>query len=788
MTLSDSFWRTLSLFWFAFLFCALSLQIQFYNKRDFDTDLSSLTPVVELDDARIAAHRRLSDSVDRRLVIMVGFPNKDEHNISRYLSQIQNHWKAPDDFYPSTWHSLQIDSQLQRFRSEAAEQMTISDQRWMAQADEKEYLARAFNHFLTIGKVPTSAFANDPLGTFEAWVTKRQYHHPIEPADGHWKLYTDDYIWAVMIFQSDRESLRKPSLALYENLSKLRQVAHQLHPDSKVLIQGQPYQEADMAHSIQQDMKVLYFGLFIFIAWLTWFFFKNTKAVLIVIGSMLLSVLCASSLTMGIVGHLHYAVFFIGSLIAAVTASWTSSFFIIVSQHDFSDIHRMQQYLAKRLGLSLLPLLVGSIFLLLFNHPVVEQMGYMFAFGLIVAYFNCIVCLPLFIHSRIRPAKKLFNLVNLVKSMPKLTMVTLQINPPVYLTGFLLLGAFISVGISQLDDQQTQQHSTYPSLRVQKEERQVADLLQLPSSNQYFLIRGNTPEQLLMNEEAFRHSLVYHDQPELKVTCITKWYPSNARRESIHAFNMRAYNSIHDELVTRLQIDIPAPEPLTQRPEFLSWIHSSEATPVSNLFLKLPQGYGSIVEIAGLKEDTLPTLQLINEQQPSATFIDFEADYIDMVQLNRSLLMGLLFVLIVVQSTMALFYFGKGSWRVSFPPILAAGVALAFIGLCNQSLLFFDLLAIVFGYCASVSFSWRLCSKYSSETLSAVSYSCLCLIICGYFVNLSSSPNLHMFGSTLSLVMFVTLILLPFLSFSPDKTSDIQHKLNYSDHQKSLKN
>ena len=781
MNNNDTLWRTATIGWFAVIICLICLQFQFFNKRDFATDLSTLRPSVELDDARIAAHRRLSDSVDRRLVIMVGFPNKDEHHVSRYLAKIQSHWQAPSDFYPSTWHALQIDSQLSHFRDEPAEQMTIADQRWMVSASLDEYLSRALNHFIAIGKVPSTTFSQDPLGTFEAWVTKRQYHHPIEPAEGHWKLYTDDYIWSVMIFQSDRDSLRKPSLALYDNITQLRQIAYKLNPDAKVLVQGQPYLEADMAHAIQRDMKLLYVGLLLFMSLLTAFFFKSTKAVVLILASMLVSVASACCLTMAVIGHLHYWVFFIGSLIAAVTASWTCSYFIIVSQREHPSITKLQSYLAKRLGLSMMPLLIGSALLLMVNHPIVEQIGLVFVFGLAIAYFNSVLCLPYLVRSSFQMSPNLQALVHGIKSMPKLTFKTIQRSPAFYLTTILFFCVFVSMGIGMLKQNQTRQHITTPSVSVQAEENTVSELLQLPSSTRYFLIRGNTPEQLLMNEEAFRHALIYHNQPELKVTCITKWYPSDNRRESIRAFNEHAYERIKTPIKELLGVSIDSPKPLSVRPDFNTWIQSSEATPVANLFLKLPQGYGSIVEIAGLKEDTLPTLNLINEQQPSATFIDFEADHNDMVDLNRSWLMGMLFLLVVIQSTFALFYFGQLSWRVSVPPILSVATAVAFIGLSSKTLLFYDMIAIVFGYCASLSFAWRLCSKFTSETLSAVAYSCISLIICGYLVSLSSNSVLSMFGLTLSLVMCTSSVLLPFLSYQHTPVRNKHSSLHYVD-------
>ena len=175
-----------------FLFCA---QFHFLVKRDINTDLMAMAPQVTVDDARTQAQSILSTNLNNRVLLMVGLSQDRRSEFDSIFEQLQSQWRPPANFQQLPWETLEVNSQLDFYRSIAPRLMNVEDQRIISLSNNQQLLGRAVAALDSVGHLSLIPKSDDPFGFFGDWLTKRLPKNTFLPTGHAPKLFANNKVW-----------------------------------------------------------------------------------------------------------------------------------------------------------------------------------------------------------------------------------------------------------------------------------------------------------------------------------------------------------------------------------------------------------------------------------------------------------------------------------------------------------------------------------------------------------------------------------------------------------------
>ena len=112
------------------------------------------------------------------------------------------------------------------------------------------------------------------------------------------------------------------------------------------------------------------------------------------------------------------------------------------------------------------------------------------------------------------------------------------------------------------------------------------------------------------------------------------------------------FNRVREPLSAVLGYSLKAPNPIQLDVRFEDWLDSPSAQSVRHLWLEVPQGYSSIVQVAGIQDAQIRNLYDLAEHLAGVTFVDMSEMPIRSLLSNRYILyrnfcFGLLFALLL---------------------------------------------------------------------------------------------------------------------------------------------
>jgi predicted exporter len=753
-----------------------------------DTDILALLPSARHDDAVQQAFSHMVDSAQQKVVVLIGAADWQQARqattayeaVSASQPQLLQAMSDDASQLQSSWLASFDQSRLLLLSTEQRRQLQQdTPQQWSQQA-----LANLYGSF---AGPRLGAWQDDPFGLFSGWVQERAQETPVRPRDG--RLYVENggrsYVLLLMNLQQPAFSLsaQEQTLAL---LAAAERAAHAVVPDVDIISAGVILHAAAASSQARSEMTTIGAGSLLGILLLMWLGFRSFKPIALIALSIAIGCLGALSVSWLLFGRLHLLTLVFGASLVGIAQDY-AIYFLCSRLGSAAHVTSRQllRQLLPGLGLMLLAAVIGYLGMAATPFPGLRQMAVFSVLGLLFAWLTVLLWFPALIHpDSLRKTALAHAYGNSIRHWPRLNG-----QRPLLLAGLLLVALLlIASGLSRLhasDDiralQKTPQHLLNDQIRLSK-------MLDMPNPAQFYLVRGDTAEQVLQREEQLRQAL----QPLIGrklisgVQAVSNWVPSlrqqQANRDLIASKlldvgtdvtaplaaiagaideNQHWQQAMRQRLLARTTPLLP--EDFIDAPASQAWRH-----------LWLGQNahrYASIVAVRGISDyHQLPTLAALAPGIEGVQWVDKVADISAVLSDYRQYMSGALVVAYAAIFLLLSWRYRSAAWRVIAPPLSATLLTLALFGLIGQPLQLFHVLACLLLLGLGVDYGIFLQEPGPGERAYAwltVGLSAVSALLSFGLLALSDSPPLHAFGLTMLIGMALIWLLSPCFIASP---------------------
>lgn len=745
------------------------------DRLQLDTDVLAMLPQDASDPAVRQATRRLADSATRRIVVLVGARDwadarragdayasvLDAARLPLALQYRVGNWMADDwlAFFAPYRQSLLTARQVERLS-------THSPQALAGQAVEALYRPVGLPRF--------GSWADDPLNLYGDWLTERAADSRVRPVDGRLSLHADGRAYAVlMLTQQGPAFSMSAQQALMPWLERAARAAQAAAPGVSVYGAGVPLHAAAAASQAEREVHTIGLGSLAGILLLTLFAFSALRPRVLVTLSIGVGLLAAISATALLFGRLHLMTLVFGASLIGVAENYGTNYFAGLIGQPPVLRWRMVREQAPVMALALLTTLVGYLALALTPFPGLRQMAVFSAVGLLASFLTVMVWFP-FLERRPMPVTRLSGAICRVRRLwPRA-----GCNRGTLLTALLVTGLLAAGGwrLQVNDDIRLLQGA--PATLI-SQQLAVSRLLDLPGPAQFYLVRGDSPDQVLVREEALKARLA----PLVEARwirgfqAVSDWVPSAGRQRASAALLRRTLDG--EDGVTALalrRLGEPSPPVRTGGPApqltLERWLAAPVSEPLRPLWLgRLDDGYASVVMLRGVDSpDRLPRLAVLADDLPGVRWVDKVAEVSSVMSRYRQIIGGVIAVSYLLVLAALWRRFGRAAWRALLPTALASLLTVALLSLAGQPLQLFNVLALLLILGMGVDYGIFLLEQPDPETgapFLSVTLGAACTLLSFGLLALSYTPALRAFGLTMLLGIGLAWLLTPMFCSGP---------------------
>ncbi|CAN0624324.1 MMPL domain protein [Burkholderia multivorans] len=777
-------WRLRAAWLLLALAAALYCAWRFAGPSPLQTNLLALLPVTEADPIAEEAVDRLAGALGNRAVFLVTSDNAAHAKAA--AKQLGATLAASGAFSSVTAQLPPFDvSQIARFYLPYRFGLLAPADRPFVAGGEtalQDALARRLYGLPSAGLA--TPLADDPFGWLQHWLAGLPLATSnLTIEDGllvaHRGVSTRVLVVATLpgsAYEADVQRAVRAAVARGEAAVKAAL------PDVTVARTGAVfYAEAARAAS-EREMHAIGIVSVVGIALLMLWIFRLPHLIVLGFVSTALGILCALAATLIVFGKLHLLTLVFGASLIGEAVDYSIQYFVVYlgAQRGWHPQRGAREVLPA-LTVALATSLVGYAILAFAPFPALKQIACFAMVGIATAFASVIWLLPSLLT---RPATRSPHTLFAVAASMLAKWHTL-IGGRRALLVTALLALFAVPGWLRLVSDDDIHLLIQRDRSLVAQEREVGDAVGVDSGSQFFVVRGESPEQVLERAEALGDKLDALTGPS-RVSgwqSVTSFVPSARQQQAdrmlvaAHEFNdpaalraLLARAGFRDEVADGwlaayaksagavLHVDSWLAEPWSQPFRHL-WLGRSASTPGAFAAVVIPQGVSASNEAA---------LIAIAQSLPGVSFVDKAASVSRLFGAYRVdsgiwLAGALPLVLVMLMVRYGL----RGGIEVALPAWLAIGVTLAVFGYARIPLNLFNSLALmlVVGVGANYAVFLREGAMRARTDLGAVwtgvLLSASTTLLSFGMLGMSSMPALRSFGATLSLGIMVSVLLAP---------------------------
>jgi len=498
-------WRWLAVAWLLVLVGLGVQQWQLWAKASrIDTDILALLPQDAHDRLLSDVTRRIADANARQIVVLLGSADAAQTKAAeqafrstvngtspatvergsapllRESGSMEGWFDQARAFYAPYRDRLLTDQQRQRLQDESAQSLSGSA------------LAALYG---PMGAPRLTEWRQDPLSLWPQWWQERALGSGLRMGDDG-LLEADGKHWSVLqyetlgsAFQLDGE--RHIDLLL----DAASAAAGSRAPGLEVLRAGVPLHAEAAAVQANREINTIGWGSLAAVLLLVWLAFRSLRPILLVAASLLIGCGVALAVTVLVFGKVHVLTLVFGASLVGVAEDYGIHWFASRQAEPADRRWKLLRHLLPGLWLALLTSALAYLALGLAPFPGLRQMALFSVVGLAAAFLTVIFWFPWLDGGEIRSTRFARWLGATLERWPRL-----HGRRPVA----LFLGAVVvvsAVGMLRLqpnDDLRSLQSS--PMSLINQQIR-ISQMLGMPSPAQFYLVQGDSAEQVLEREE-----------------------------------------------------------------------------------------------------------------------------------------------------------------------------------------------------------------------------------------------------------------------------------------------
>lgn len=745
-------WRAAALAWLLCVAVLAAHQWQFWRAGRLDTDVLALLPQAEQAPEVARASRLLAERVSRQIVVLVGAPDWPA------ARQAAQQWRealagSGVPLHPATdGTAASADSLLAFYQPWRDRLLTPAQREHLHSAGGAALVQSA----LALLHQPGGAgrlqqWTADPLGLWPDWLAARGGQSRARPRDGELWVAGEDREWVLLSYRIAGSPFSMNGDALYgPALQAALRAAQQGVPEARMLAAGLPLHAEAAAVQASREVGTIGWGSLAAVLLLAWLAFRALTPIALTALSLVIGVAAATSVTAWVFGEVHLLTLVFGASLVGVAEDYGIHYFAARQGRPWAAPRPLLHSLLPGLLLALATSVLAYLALGLAPFPGLRQMAVFSASGLVGAFLTVLCWFPLLDRGPVRSSRFSAAISGGLARWPRAAL-----SRKLWLAaaaGALFCGA----GLWQLkasDDLRNWQSSPPDILRAQA---QLGRLLGVPSVAQFYLVRGDSPQQVLEREEALKRRL----DPWVArgglggYAAVSDWLPSLRQQEADAQLTARAesrvlagVNAALGEALVR-----PAVHSLPLTPE--QWLAQPAFAAAQGLWLGESGGqWRTVVMLHGLHDPALvPGLATLAQGLDGVRWVDKAAEVSSLLGRYRWAMAALLLAGHVAVFAALWARYRGAAWRAWVPTAAASLLTLACLGWLGEPFQLANVLALLLLLGIGVDYGIFLMEHAGDGAawLAVVLGAASTWLAFGLLA-LSATPALHAFGLTLLL-------------------------------------
>lgn len=521
-------------------------------KKDIhiQTNIFALLPEAHHDPRLERAQQYVSQQLNDKVFVVLNA--KDDAALSKATATFKQSVAATDLWQP-LHAQLDSDRFAQVLYQHRAGLLSSADQKLL---EQKNYAALTEQGLLQIMSpgMPVTAelLQQDPLLLFPRYavsLSSLQGNQDIELEDGFATIRDEQGISRLIVLELKNSpyniDYQEKTAAWIEQLNlKLKQIQVQPHWTGTLLF------AQFGTTSAEKEISTIGVGSTIGIFLLVLFGFRSVRPMLTEMIAVGTGCLVAFAITHWVFGEIHLMTLVFGASLVGVCVDFSFYFMAMQSQHRQIDGFAVLKPLLPSLFMGLMTTLVAYIFLSFTPFPGFRQIAVFSMVGLAAAWITSVLLLPRLPPLNAEPAIRRLSFIGKARSWVQ-TRKSLRY-------GIILIIAVIT-GSSLLLLQSNDDIRNLQSMdkTLQQEDQYVRERFMQQQSSEYFVVHGDTAQQLEQNEQQLLQKLqVLQNQNKLEgVQALGQWLPSKAEQQHNIALLQAIPASALQDYATALQLN-----------------------------------------------------------------------------------------------------------------------------------------------------------------------------------------------------------------------------------------
>lgn len=570
---------------------------------------------------------------------------------------------------------------------------------------QKEYSKVAGNSLQMLYNpvmTPLASLENDPFLLLTDYIMSLSNGGQVNGS-----VFYNGKFYNIVMLEVDTDLALSPNL-LNDEVKKLIDLQEEFsNSDVKVYMTGTPVHSYYASSRAMAEINIMCIISTLFVIVLIYFYFKSLKPVIPVAISIGLGILAGFFVTTEVFKSIHILTFVFSTTLIGICVDY--------SLHYFAGGKKI----FKSLTVSLLTT-VSAFFILLFSEFVLlKQIAVFTITGLVCVYLIVTLFYPLFIKEPYKIRALSFDVAEKLKK---------------YIVGFVVLVSIFGLLRVKFDDNIKNMY--VPSKALLQAEKLFAEVVKANNKTSFLIVKGKNIEEILENEEKITSDL---EKKGIEYQALSKFIPSEKRQNENRILRHRLYES--------------------ELNSYAQFLNDSQKKALLNT--KFKDGYLHLdSDFEFLKSfllDKNTSVIIVSDDVEGA--LNLQRDISAQIAKCRVLCVKLLLpIFVILLLILSWIYNLKGAVKIIMPSFLATGFVFGVLGILNQPVNLFNIMAIflIIGFGLDYSVFRYGGEKESRE---AVLISCLTTVVSFALLACVSFKLISSLGLVLSVGLIVSYIL-----------------------------
>lgn len=737
-------------------------------------NIMELLPALRDDPVLLQALQRSNKAFSSKLLILVG--DTDAKKTADAATLVENSLQQQDFFgTPMTGMTLQQATAVGQFYYQWRTVLLSEQQHQLLRANNLPAFEKQLTQTLysPVGGVNAALLSNDPLLTFYQFMRSLPpAQGKIQSVDGALQVRADDrannYNYRVMVVDIKQDVFDMSLHPRYQQWrDKLQQDLQQQFPGAELLLMGAVQHAVWGASSAKREVSTIGNGSLLGIIALVFIVFRSGRALMLSLLPLGTGVLAGLIVTLLCFKEIHLITLVFGSSVIGVAMDY--------SLHYFCEHYKNTSATQTPAANNILPQIFPGITMAMLTSaiayaaigfapfPVLRQIALFSCTGLAVAWLTVVSLYPTllppasFHHPRYLQWSewldtKLRRLFDHCYSRVALVLLALAMLP-----GILHIKANDDLRLLQT-----------PEAGISAMEKRVQALTGIQTNGRFFLIEGDTQEQLLQREEQLGDWLATQN---LSGDLLSHYLPSQQRQQE----NFNLLKNLHGDFLERWKEKLGfsqdvlerADKPFQQTPT--QWLAPEAlfASPINAQLerFQLAKTERSWISTGFVNGNTVPAeLEKYAATHDGVHWMNPVADISAMFKYYREKTgVMMLLAYAVIAALLCWRYRPAQAWRVMLAPALAAWFTLGLLGYAGADINLFHVLALLLVLGVGIDYSIFFAESHTHRdaTMLAVILSTATTLLSFGLLALSATAAIRSFGIVVSIGMVCALLFSP---------------------------